>query len=99
MLFCLSHVCSACENHMESIFRAELTRRLLSVFSIMSESVKSCAMEVDSAVIVERAILKRCLEALNKVEYGKFNCLQGFGSSCTSVWEFFPRLFLKHLKL
>lgn len=76
--------CSACENHMENVFPAELSRSLLSVFSILSGSVKrSWAMEADSAVIVERSILKRCLEALNKVEYGKFNCLQGFGSNCT----------------
>lgn len=76
--------CSACENHMENVFPAELSRRLLSAFSILSGSVKrSWAMEADSAVIVERSILKRCLEALNKVEYGKFNCLQGFGSNCT----------------
>lgn len=83
MLFCLSHV-SACENHMENVFHAELSRRLSSVFSILSGSVKrSWTMEADSAVIVERSILKRCLEVLNKVEHGKFNCLQGFGSNCT----------------
>lgn len=59
-------------------------RRLLSDFSVLSGSVKrSCAMEADSDVIVERSILKLCQEALNKVEYGKFKCLQGFGSSYT----------------
>lgn len=66
---------------MENVFHAELTRRLLSVFS--SGSVHSCAMEADSAVFVERNIFKRHLEALNKVEYGKFKCLQGFDRSCT----------------
>lgn len=69
---------------MEDVFHTELTRRLLSVFLVLSGSVKrSCSMEVDGAVIVERSILKRCLEALNKVECGKFRCLQGFGSSST----------------
>lgn len=44
---------------------------------------KKLCYGADSDVIVERTILKRCLEALNKVEYGKFKCLQGFGSCYT----------------